>query len=312
VIGLDQFTAPIVGTIAGVFGLLVAAMIVTRLIGPSPARRELRDRVRSWWVMVTLIVFALALGRIAMVVFFGLVSYLALKEYFTIAATRRADRLVLFFAYLAVPVQYTFVGMPWYGMFLIFIPVYMFLFLPSAMVIRGETEGFLKAAGTVHWGLMTTVFAVSHAAYLLADPPVLNPTVASGAGLLILLLLLTELNDVAQYVAGKLFGRTRITPTVSPKKTLEGLVGGIVVTLATSLLLAPLLTPLRLEHAAFIGLLLPVAGFLGDLTMSAMKRDLGIKDAGTLIPGHGGVLDRIDSLTFTAPLFFHFVRYFYG
>jgi phosphatidate cytidylyltransferase len=311
-IGLDQLTTPVVWTIVGVFVLLAVAMVVSRLLRPSPSRRDLRDRIRSWWVMVTLIVIALVLGRIAMVIFFGLVSYLALKEYFTVAATRRADRVVLFFAYLAVPVQYTFVGMPWYGMFLIFIPVYMFLFLPSAMVIRGETDGFLKAAGTVHWGLMTTVFAVSHAAYLLADPPVVNAAVGTGAGLLVFLLLVTELNDVAQFVAGKLFGNTRITPTVSPKKTLEGLGGGILVTLVVSLALSPFLTPLDWPHALLIGLMLPVAGFLGDLTMSAMKRDLGIKDAGTLIPGHGGVLDRIDSLTFTAPLFFQFVRYFYG
>lgn len=300
-----------------VLGLAVATALVWSRPEPSGEDpkalgkyRELRARIGSWWVMVALLVGALALGPTAMIVLLGFVSYLALKEYLTIIPTRKADRVVLLVAYLAVPIQYYWVGIGWYGMFVIFVPVYMFLILPAAMVLRGETQGFLKAAGTLHWGLMITVFSISHAAYLLVLPPSGAPS-GMGPGLLIFLLIATEFNDVAQFLAGRRFGKRKITPKVSPNKTVEGFVGGLIATTLLSMALAPLLTPIGVPQAAAIGILLATAGFFGDIVMSAVKRDLGIKDTGTILPGHGGILDRIDSLVFTAPFFFHAVRYFY-
>ena len=307
---------PIAATLGAILlGLAGAtAFVWSRRAGegdPAAARQtELKARIRSWWVMVAIFAAALVVGRTATVVLFAFVSYLALKEYFTIIPTRKADRVVLLVAYLAVPVQYWWVGTGWYGMFVIFIPVYMFLALPAAMVLRGETSGFLKAAGTLHWGLMTTVFALSHAAYLIAVPPPAAPA-GTGAGLLLLLLILTEFNDVAQFVAGKSFGRRKITPKVSPNKTVEGFLGGLVAPTALAGCLAPFLGPIGVLPGALIGAMLACAGFCGDIVMSAVKRDLGIKDTGTILPGHGGILDRVDSLVFTAPLFFHTVRYFY-
>lgn len=300
-----------------VLGLAAATLLVW--LRPAPLatdekavekRSELKARIGSWWVMVTLLVAALLLGRVAMIVLLAFVSYLALKEYLTIIPTRKADRVVLLVAYLAVPIQYYWVGIGWYGMFVIFIPVYMFLILPAAMVLRGETQGFLKAAGTLHWGLMISVFAISHAAFLLAVPPP-DARPGMGAGLLVFLLIATEFNDVAQFVSGKLIGRRKITPKVSPNKTVGGFLGGLVATILLSAALAPILTPIGVWQAAVIGALLATAGFFGDIVMSALKRDLGIKDTGTMLPGHGGILDRIDSLVFTAPIFFHAVRYFY-
>lgn len=306
---------PLAATIAVILAGLVFASVFVRLRRPADEggaakRRELKARIRSWWAMVTILVIALLIGRTAMVVLFAFVSYLALKEYLTIIPTRRADRVVLLIAYLAVPIQYYWVGTAWYGMFVIFVPVYMFLILPGALVLRGETSGFLKAAGTLHWGLMIAVFALSHAAYLLAVPPPGSPE-GTGAGLLVFLIVATEFNDVAQFMCGRRFGRHKVTPKVSPNKTVEGFVGGLVATVLLSAVLAPQLTPITMPAGAAIGALLAVAGFFGDIVMSAMKRDLGIKDTGTMLPGHGGILDRIDSLVFTAPLFFHTVRYFY-
>lgn len=193
-------------------------------------------------------------------------------------------------------------------MFIIFIPVYMFLFLPMRMIVIGETKEFLRAVGTLHWGLMTMVFSLSHTAYLLALPQEGNP-IAGGAGLILYLVFLTEFNDVAQYIWGKTMGRHKVLPTVSPNKTWEGLFGGIVTTVALAALLAPWLTPLTRIESLGAGLLIGLAGFIGDVTISALKRDLGLKDSGSLLPGHGGILDRVDSLTYTAPLFFHFVYY---
>src|SRR5690606_15731572 len=129
---------------------------------------------------------------------------------------------------------------------------------------------------------------------------------------LLYLVFLTQFNDVAQYTWGRLFGRRPIVPVVSPKKTWEGFLGGLLTTTVAAVLVAPLVTPFDWQQAAASGLMIAAAGFIGDVTVSAVKRDLGVKDTGSLIPGHGGIMDRIDSLTFTAPLFFHFVRYFHA
>jgi phosphatidate cytidylyltransferase len=295
----------------GVAGVLLLATLIVWLIAVTHRDKdysELKLRTRSWWVMIGIFAGAMLLSPLASVLFFGFVSFLALKEYLSLIPTRRADRRVLFWAYLAIPIHYYWVGTAWYGMFIIFIPVYMFLLLPLRMVIIGETEGFLRAMGSLHWGLMTTVFSLSHMAFLLVLPAANNPA-GGGAGWMLFLVFLTQFNDVAQYTWGKLLGKHKVIPKVSPKKTWEGLIGGNLTTLALAILIAPYLTPFSLTEAAGAGLLIGVFGFIGDVTVSALKRDLGVKDSGSLLPGHGGILDRIDSLTYTAPLFFHYVYF---
>ena len=302
---------PVLWGIGGAFALLVVASVVAFALArayPDQDYRELGSRISSWWVMVTVLAIAIALNRTISIVFLAFVSFLALKEYFSLIPVRRADRRVLFWAYLAIPVQFYWIGISWYGMFIVFVPVYMFLFLPLAMIRVGETEGFLRAAGTLHWGLMTMVFALGHAAYLVALPEEGNPA-AGGAGLLLYLLFLTQFNDVAQYVWGKLFGRRKVVPKVSPAKTLEGFLGGLLTTVLLAWALASLLTPHTGWQGPAAGLIIGFSGFVGDVTMSALKRDLGIKDSGAMIPGHGGILDRVDSLIFSAPLFFHYTYY---
>jgi phosphatidate cytidylyltransferase len=297
----------------GILAILVAATVIVWVVGrlrPALDLDELRQRIRSWWIMALVFLLALALTRTISLVFFGFVSFLALKEYLSLIPTRRADRSVLFLAYLTIPIQYLWVGVEWYGMFIIFVPVYMFLLLPMRMVLVGETAGFLRSVGTLHWGLMMTVFSLSHIAYLLVLPAAVNPN-GAGAALVLYLVFLTQGNDVAQYLWGKSLGRHRVVPTVSPNKTWEGLLGGVATTVALGLVLAPLLTPFGRREAVVATLLIGFGGFIGDIVISALKRDLGIKDSGTLLPGHGGILDRIDSLTYTAPLIFHFVHYLY-
>lgn len=299
--------------LAGVFAVLVLASVVVRVLqhrAPERDYGELRQRIKSWWIMVAVFTAAMSLNRTVSLAFFAFVSFLALKEYLSLIPTRRADRRVLLWAYLAIPLQFFWIAREWYGLFIVFIPVYAFLFLPMRMVMIGETRDFLRAAGTLHWGLMTMVFSLSHLAFLLVLPEA-RDTVAGGAGLVLFLVILTETNDVAQYVWGKLLGRRRIIPKVSPNKTWGGFIGGFLTTTGLALLLAPWLTPLSAFHALLAGLLIGWGGFIGDVVISALKRDLGVKDSGSLIPGHGGVLDRIDSLTYTAPLFFHFLRYLY-
>ncbi len=298
---------------AGVWALLIVASLIVwglRLRDPGDRYAELVQRTTSWWWMIGAFTFAIAVSKTVAIVFLAFISYLALKEYLSLIPTRRIDRTLLLFAYLAIPIQYYWAAIDWYGMFIVFVPVWLFLFFPALMALRGDTQGFLRAVGTLSWGLMLTVFALSHMAMLLVSGEVYNP-VAGGVGLLFFLVVLTQFNDVAQYSWGKLLGRHKVTPSVSPNKTWEGLIGGVLTTVAVAAVLGPYLTPMDMAWSALAGLVLGIAGFFGDITVSAVKRDLGVKDTGGLIPGHGGILDRVDSLTYAAPAFFHFFRYFF-
>ncbi len=290
--------------------LLIASLTSIQLVRTRPERdySELRQRIRTWWMIVAVFAAAVLFNRTLSVTILGFVSFLAFKEYLSLIPTRRADHRVLFWAYLAIPVQFYWVWIGWYGLFIIFIPVYMFLLLPMRMILIGETQGFLRAIGTLQWGLMITVFSLSHMAFMLVLPPEKNP--AGGAmGLLIYLVFLTEINDVAQYIWGKSFGKRKVAPKVSPNKTVAGFLGGVATTPLLAIVLAPWLTPLSRYEALGAGMLIGLAGFVGDVTISALKRDLGVKDSGSMLPGHGGILDRLDSLTYTAPLFFHYVYF---
>lgn len=295
-----------------VISLLIVATIIQlllRLKNPHQDYTELHQRITSWWWMIGLLFVFLSLGTNAAIVFFGFVSFLALKEFISILPTRQADRNVLFWAYLSIPLQYYWVSIGWYGMFIIFIPVYMFLFIPMRMVLKGEVDGFIKAAGVIQWAVMLSVFSISHIAYLLVLPEI---NLHAGAiGLVLFLLFMTQFNDVCQYIWGKMLGKHKIIPKVSPNKTWEGFLGGLITITIISGLIAPYLTPLTFIQGLVAGLIISCGGFIGDVVISSVKRDLKIKDSGSLIPGHGGILDRMDSLLYTAPLFFHYLYYLY-
>lgn len=306
---------PLWYAMGGVFVLLLVATVIIALLDkvrPGTNRLELKLRVRTWWWIVAFFSLTL-LGSVTLaLVVFGIISFLALKEYLTLNATRSADHLVLLWAYLSIPLQYYWLGIHWYGMFIVFIPVYTFLFVPMRMVLSGETRGFLKAAASLQWGLMICVFCLSHMAAVLTLPQMTEiGEPGQGAMLLFYLVALTQLNDVAQYLWGKALGRRKIAPKVSPNKTLAGFLGGVATTSLLGWALGPVLTPFHPLHALLAGLLIGLTGFVGDIVISAVKRDVGVKDSGRLLPGHGGVLDRLDSLTYTAPLFFHYVHYLY-
>jgi phosphatidate cytidylyltransferase len=295
--------------LVGVFALLALSSLAVAAVGRLVAGgdfTELRLRVRSWWIMVAVLCLAALLGRAVSLVFLALVSFLALKEYLSLVPTRRADRGVLLWAYAAIPIQYALIASERYEMFIIFVPLTALFLVPTSMAVIGATEGFLRAAGTVSFGLMATVYTIGHLGYLLVLPAAGNPGGGS-AGLAVYLVFLAQFNDVVQYLCGKVLGRRKVVPRVSPNKTWEGLIGGLLVTVVLAALLAPWLTPLAGAEAVAAGILIGTSGFAGDLTMSAIKRDLGVKDTGTLLAGHGGILDRVDSLIFAAPLFFHFV-----
>jgi phosphatidate cytidylyltransferase len=301
----------------GVIGLLVVASllgwILARRVKGESARAtvaNLNARTRAWWTMTAVFVFALATGGVGSVVLFGVISFLALREFLTLTPTRLGDHRALFWAFFVVtPLQYVLLSVGWYGMFAVFIPVYVFLLLPIRAAVAGEVEDFLERTAKIQWGLMICVYCCSHAPALLTLLEIPGYEGENGK-LLYFLVLICQLSDVLQYVFGKLFGKHPVAPSVSPKKTWEGLIGGVCATVAIGAALwwATPFTPLQ---AAGMSLVICVMGFGGGLVMSAIKRDRGVKDWGTTIRGHGGFLDRIDSLCFAAPVFFHLTRYYF-
>ncbi len=301
-------------SLAGIGALLVLATLIVGALSrwkPDGDFSSLRQRVNSWWVMTGVFTLAMTLSRNVSIGFFAFISFLALKEFLSLIPTRRADRRVLFWAYLAIPLQFYFVYLEWYGMFIIFIPVYMFLLLPLRMVTIGQTKGYVKAAGTIHWGLMLTVFCLSHTAFLLVLEETDAPKATPGPGLVLFLVVLTQLNDVCQFIWGKSLGNRKILPKVSPGKTWAGFLGGVATTTVIAWLVGPFLTMMDPKQSIVAGLIIGIGGFVGDVNLSALKRDLNVKDSGALLPGHGGILDRVDSLTYTAPLFFHYVYWLF-
>jgi phosphatidate cytidylyltransferase len=310
---LDTETYWLVG---GVLALLVVATAIGqwlrwRLRSEEAAKtiQNLNARIKAWWMMVAVFGLAMLTGGIGSVILFGLTSFFALREFITLTPTKAGDHRTLFWVFFVItPLQYWLVASDWYGLFMVLIPVYAFLFVPLRSALSGDCERFLERAAKIQWGLMVCVYCVSHA------PAIFFLKIPGYEGqngkLLFYFVLIVQLSDVLQYVWGKTLGRHKIAPHVSPNKTWEGFVGGI----ATATLIGAGLwwaTPFTPWQSAGMSLAITLMGFAGGLVMSAIKRDRGVKDFGAMIEGHGGVMDRIDSICFAAPVFFHLTRYFF-
>ena len=303
------------------FGGLIITLIIASSIGyglkfkvgfsiPHAVIDNLNARINAWWVMILIIFAAAALGFYGVIGLFFVISFMALREFLSLLYIRRGDHLALAACfYVILPLQYFLVAIDWFSMFTIFIPVYGFLFLPILSALLGDTAHFLDRSTKVQWALMISVFCISHI------PAILTLDIEGFEDkkllLMIFLILVVQSSDVLQYVWGKLFGKHKIAPKLSPSKTVEGFVGGVI---SASVLggLLYWLTPFNPVQAVLMSLLICLMGFLGGLVMSAMKRSMGVKDWGNMISGHGGMLDRMDSLCFAAPIFFHVVRYYWA
>jgi len=301
------------GVVAFLAAFSVLGFVLDRRVTSATAKetvRNLNARLRAWWAMIALFAGAVVIGRVVTVVLFALLSFMALREFVTLTPTRRGDHRMLFVSFfVVVPLQYWLIGINWYGLFAVLIPVYVFVTLPAISVLAGDTQDFLARSAKVQWGLWLCVYALSNAPALLMLDAIPNYRLPP-AMLLLYLMIVVQMSDVFQYVCGKLFGRTRLAPSVSPSKTVEGLLGGGAIAIGIGTLLHGM-TPFSPWQAAGMSLLIVVAGFFGGLVLSAIKRDLGVKDWGHTIEGHGGILDRMDSVCFAAPLFFHATRYWF-
>lgn len=300
----------------GVLTLLLVATVVGSVLRArataDSARavvENLNSRIRAWWVMVAIFAVAFLAGPIATLVLFGCMSFFALREFVTLTPTKPADHVPLFLSFFVlIPLQYGLIGYRWYGLFAILIPVYAFLVLPAVSALAGDPDRYLERNAKIQWAIMVTVYCVSHTPALLLLS--IEGYEGQNALLIFFLLLVTQMSDVLQYVFGKLMGRTRLAPAISPSKTVEGLVGGGLAATAVGGAMY-WITPFSPLQALAMSFVIVVMGFLGGLTLSAVKRSLGVKDWGAMIEGHGGMLDRVDSLSFAAPIFFHLTRYFF-
>ncbi len=301
-------------------GGVVAFLAVSSLVGwilswrvtnekQSQTVQNLNARIRAWWIMVAIFGLAMATGGIGSIILFALTSFFALREFITLTPTRHADHRALFWIFfLILPLQYYLVAIRWYGLFSILIPVYAFLFVAIRSAMAGDSKDFLERTAKIQWGLMICVYCISYVPALLSLP--IRGYAGQNAKLMFYFVLVAQISDVLQYVWGKIFGRHKLAPTISPNKTWEGFIGGVAsaTAIGTALWWATPFTPLQ---SAGMSLVITLMGTGGGLVMSAIKRDRGVKDYGHMIEGHGGVLDRIDSLCFAAPIFFHLTRFFF-
>ena len=317
------------GLVGGVLTLLTAATGIGQLLkrqtdsGLNTAVIEQFNlRIRAWWVLCAVLAAAFLLGRPATVVLFGLLSFWALREFITLTPTRMADHRALFWVFFIItPLQYLLVGLNDYGLYSILIPVYAFLFIPARIAMAGDYKRYLERCAKIQAGLMICVYCLSHAPAILyldlnrvanaAAAPAGQPDQSANARLLFFFLLVITLGDAFQYISEKLLGKHVIAPAISPNRTWEGYLGGVACAtlFGTAMWWA---TPFEPWEAAVMSVVITTMGFAGGMTMSAIKRDRGVKDYGTLIEGHGGVLDRIDSTCFAAPIFFHFTRFLFS
>jgi phosphatidate cytidylyltransferase len=308
--------------IATVLILLAVSSAIVSVLRRRPESRidpaiieTFRFRVRAWWTLFATLAAAFLLGHWATVVLFGLLSFWALREFITVTPTRPGDHRTLFWVFfLATPLQFWLVGMGYYEWYSILIPVYAFLLIPTRIAMTGDYKRFLERTAKIQCGLLICVYCLSYA------PAVLTlRSAAQGAGggtrLLFFFILISQLSDALQYVWSQLPNKHVIVPAINTTRTWEGLLGGT----ASVMLIGALLwwaTPfsgdsswVSAARSAVLSAVISLMGFAGSITMSAIKRDRGVKDYGTLIEGHGGVLDHIDSVCFAAPVFFHFARW---
>jgi len=309
-----------VALVTGVLALLTAATVAGQVLRRHPDRgldpaaiRTFNRRIRGWWILCTVLAAAFWLGTTATVVLFGLVSFWALREFITLTPTRKGDHRALFWVFFAfTPLHYVLVGLNRYDIFSVFVPVYATLFVLARAAIAGDSKRFLERTAKIQAGLVLCVYCLSFAPALLQIPLEGGAVQAANFRLLFFLILLVQFADCMQYVWSRMLGQRPVAAEVSANRTWEGLLGSAASTALLAAVLWWAAPPFQPWQAAVAGLVVAVMGFAGGMTMSAIKRDRGVKDYGTLVVGHGGVLDRIDSICFAAPVFYHLALVFTG
>lgn len=301
-------------TLAGLFAALTVGTFV-RLVALRKADSELtKSRMSSlttWWVLAIAFTLAVLGGSIGIGTLLGIAAIFSLREYIQLVGWKAVGRPTALIVFSMVPVYYLLILFG-YGKYVHELsPIAFLLVVGGSRACLGLIDGYIRTTAAMYFGLMLFVYGLSHAYFLVERSSAIEPSVGS-VGWFLYLVILTEVNDIAQAIVGRRFGRTKITPRISPNKSLEGLAGGVFITMIVATVLAPWLTTFSynatwrgLGYTILSAILISTVGFLGDINMSGVKRDVGVKDGSKLLPGQGGMIDRIDSLTFTAPAFYY-------
>lgn len=321
---------------AVIFGILAIATLVGQIlerrerlnIEPAMLRR-LNHRLRAWWMMFAILVFGFLLHRLGVVILFGLISFWALREFITMTPTRRGDHRTLFWVFFVfTPLQYLLIALgnsppqwltrgrdiDFYGFYSIMIPVYASLFIPARIAIAGDFKRFLERSAKIQAGLLVCVYSLSYAPALLdLDLCLSDRTAWSGSNVTVLLfmILIAQVADVFQQAWSRLAGRSIIAPEINASRTWEGVFGSMITTGLVGMALF-WATPFAWWEAGLMSIVVAIMAFAGGMTLSAIKRDRGVNDTGTLVQGHAGLLDRIDSVCFAAPVFYHLTRFYFS
>ena len=270
----------------------------------DPDSVELRDRCRSWFIILMLLGIAFTSDKFIFLSFVALLSFFSLREFLNLGLDNLLTRRSLIAIFLVVPLQLAACFLEYDELVRVFVPIYALSVVPIGLVNQGKIKDFTSLVGQSFTALMISVFCVFHLAFIVLEAE--NYT--QGIATLATLIIIVQLNDVFQYTSGKMFGEKKIAPNVSKNKTVEGFVGGVLITSVFGGWLFSSLLDFSLLLGWFVSLCLGILGFYGDLYLSAIKRDHGIKDFSHLIPGHGGALDRVDSLTLAVPFFFYLMK----
>jgi phosphatidate cytidylyltransferase len=329
----DSRTYVLLAVILAVLGIAtIVGLILSRRerIGVESAIiRRFNRKLTVWWMMAVIFLLGFLLHRIGVVVLFGLVSFWALREYITMTPTRRGDHRTLFWVFfIFTPLQYILIGLgsdpperlggasgiDYYDFYSIMIPVYASLFIPARAAIAGDYKRFLERSAKIQYGLLICVYALSYAPALLdlnlvrTDGSVWQ---GSQVSVLVFFVLIAQLASVFERAWGRMAGRLVIAEKINASRTWEGFLGSMV---TTGLVAAALswATPFYPWEAGILGAVVTVMACAGTMTMSAIKRDRGVTDTGTLVQGHAGLLDQIDNICFAAPVFYHLTRFFWS
>lgn len=309
---MSAFAHPVTVWIVGATLAVVAAaaLVIGGLSlagrGTPAFRRELWLRLGSWCVLLPLMIGPVLAGREWTILAVTLLGLLCYREYARATGLFR-ERVLSAVVVLGI-LFVNFAALDhWYGFFVALWPLTVSL-LAVASIPQDRPEGYIQRVGLAVLGYMLFGAGLAHLGYMANDPGY-RPIV-------LLLLTAVALNDVAAFTCGKILGGPKLLPATSPNKTIAGALGAVVVTGSVVALIAHSLfgaTPMGgWFWLLLLGVLVSVAGQAGDLMLSSIKRDIGIKDMGVVLPGHGGILDRFNSLLLVSPAVFHFIGYFVG
>ncbi len=297
-------------------------------IEPAVLRR-FNHRLRVWWMMFAILAIGFLLHRLGVVILFGLISFWALREFITMTPTRRGDHRTLFWVFfIFTPLQYILIGLgnsapawltqgrqiDFYGFYSIMIPVYASLFIPARIAISGDSKRFLERSAKIQAGLLICVYSLSYA------PAMLDLSLRGSDGqawkgsnvtLLLFFVLIAQIADVLQEAWSRLAGRNVIAPEINASRTWEGVMGSMITTGLCGMALS-WATPFSWWESGVMSMVVAIMAFAGGMSLSAIKRDRGVTDTGTLVQGHAGLLDRIDNVCFAAPVFYHLTRFYFS